>query len=130
MNGFDIDEAKSELSKILALNDSDFEAYIEHQKKEIVSYHLEHNSFYKSFGENIDIEDWDSIPIMTKRHLQQPIEKRLSKGFKPKDVYLNKTSGSSGDPFIFAKDKCARTTFHTCPIHLQTAHTKCSDRSH
>ena len=42
---------------------------------------------------------------MTKRHLQQPIAKRLSEGFTTKNVYLNKTSGSSGDPFIFAKDK-------------------------
>ncbi|MDA9885772.1 phenylacetate--CoA ligase family protein, partial [bacterium] len=47
----------------------------------------------------------ESIPIMTKRHLQQPIEQRLSKEFTAENVYLNKTSGSSGDPFIFVKDK-------------------------
>ena len=105
VNGFDIDKAKVALSKIQAQNDLDFEAYIARQKKEIVSYHLEHNSFYKSFGATIDINDWNSIPIMTKRHLQHPIEKRLSQGFTPKNVYLNKTSGSSGQPFIFAKDK-------------------------
>jgi phenylacetate-CoA ligase len=42
---------------------------------------------------------------MTKRHLQQPLNERLSDGFTTKNVYVNKTSGSSGDPFIFAKDK-------------------------
>ena len=42
---------------------------------------------------------------MTKRHLQQPLGKRLSDGYTAKNVYVNKTSGSSGDPFIFAKDK-------------------------
>jgi phenylacetate-CoA ligase len=105
INGFDIDKAKTALSKIRAQNDSDFEAYIALQKKEIVSYHLKHNSFYKSFGKTIAIDNWNSIPILTKRHLQQPIEQRLSKGFTPKNVYLNKTSGSSGHPFIFAKDK-------------------------
>ncbi len=105
VNGFHINKAKTALSKIQAQNDLEFEAYIALQKKEIVSYHLEHNSFYKSFGKTIDINDWNSIPVMTKRHLQQPIEKRLSKGFTPKNVYLNKTSGSSGQPFIFAKDK-------------------------
>ncbi len=109
INGFDIDKAKSVLSKIQAQNDSEYKAYIEHQKKDIVSYHLEHNSFYKSFGKAIDISDWNSIPIMTKRHLQQPIEQRLSDGFTPKKVYLNKTSGSSGHPFIFAKDKWCHT---------------------
>ena len=42
---------------------------------------------------------------MTKRHLQQPLENRLSTGFTKKNTYINKTSGSSGDPFIFGKDK-------------------------
>ncbi|BAO75588.1 phenylacetate--CoA ligase family protein [Winogradskyella sp. PG-2] len=104
-NGFDIDKAKITLSEIHALNDSEFVAYILNQKKEIISYHLRHNSFYKTFGKSIDVEDWNSIPIMTKRHLQQPIEQRLSDNYNSRNVYLNKTSGSSGDPFIFAKDK-------------------------
>lgn len=104
-NGFDIDKAKSALAEIQAKNDSEFETYVETRKKAIVSYHLEHNSFYKTFGESIAINDWDSVPIMTKRHLQQPLEQRLSQEFTAKNVYVNKTSGSSGDPFIFAKDK-------------------------
>jgi phenylacetate-CoA ligase len=105
VNGFDINKAKKRLSQIQNKSDDDFKSYIEQQKRDIISYHLEHNSFYKSFGKSIDLNDWGSIPIMTKRHLQQPIEQRLSNGFTPKNVYLNKTSGSSGDPFIFAKDK-------------------------
>lgn len=105
VNSFDIDKAKTALTQIQAQNDSEFEAYVALQKKEIVSYHLKHNSFYKSFGKTIILDDWNSIPILTKRHLQQPIEQRLSKGFTPNNVYLNKTSGSSGQPFIFAKDK-------------------------
>ncbi|WP_415865226.1 phenylacetate--CoA ligase family protein [Thalassobellus suaedae] len=42
---------------------------------------------------------------MTKRDLQHPLQQRLSDGFTTKNIYINKTSGSSGDPFIFAKDK-------------------------
>ncbi len=105
LNGFDIHKAKSALSEIQAKNDIDFTAYVEHQKNTIVSYHLEHNSFYKALGKSIHLNDWNSVPIITKRHLQQPLEERLSDDFTPKTVYLNKTSGSSGDPFIFAKDK-------------------------
>lgn len=105
LNGFDIDKAQSALAEIQAKSDSEFEAYIEAQKKRILSYHLEHNSFYKTFGNTIDLKDWNSVPIITKKHLQQPLEQRLSAGFTTKNVYLNKTSGSSGDPFIFAKDK-------------------------
>ncbi|WP_417876044.1 phenylacetate--CoA ligase family protein [Winogradskyella sediminis] len=105
VNGFDIDKAKKVLAEIQAKSDLDFETYIKDQKKAIITYHLEHNSFYKTLGTSIDINDWDSVPIITKRHLQQPLEQRLSDGFTPKNVYINKTSGSSGDPFIFAKDK-------------------------
>ena len=42
---------------------------------------------------------------MTKQDLQRPLKERLSNGFSNKAIYVNKTSGSSGDPFIFAKDK-------------------------
>lgn len=105
LNGFNIDKARATLVDIQAKTDSEFEIYINEQKKRILSYHLEHNSFYKALGKAVDVNDWNSVPIITKKHLQQPLEQRLSDGFKPKNVYLNKTSGSSGDPFIFAKDK-------------------------
>lgn len=105
INGFDIDKAKTVLSEIQSKTDFEHEAYVEKCKRDILSHHLEHNPFYKTFGKSIDINNWNSVPVMTKRHLQQPLEKRLSDGFTPKNVYLNKTSGSSGDPFIFAKDK-------------------------
>ena len=42
---------------------------------------------------------------MTKKEFQKPLQERLSKGFNLTNVYISKTSGSSGDPFIFAKDK-------------------------
>jgi phenylacetate-CoA ligase len=49
--------------------------------------------------------NWNDLPVMTKKDFQKPLIERLSKGFSLKNVYVNKTSGSSGDPFIFAKDK-------------------------
>ena len=105
INGFEIDKAKKVLAEIQKKSDSDFKTYVDIKKREILKHHLKQNPFYKSFGKDIDIENWESIPIMTKRHLQQPIEQRLSKEFTAENVYLNKTSGSSGDPFIFVKDK-------------------------
>lgn len=42
---------------------------------------------------------------MTKYDLQQPLVQRLSDGFASKNIHTHKTSGSSGNPFIFAKDK-------------------------
>lgn len=105
LNGFPIGKAKTMLQDIQSISDAAYPDYIEKRKKEIVSYHLKHNSFYKNLVGNTDVDDWNSLPVMTKKDLQQSLENRLSKGYHTKNVYVNKTSGSSGDPFIFAKDK-------------------------
>ena len=105
MNGFPIDKAKLTLSQIQDQDSVSFEQYIKAKRNAIVSHHLEHTSFYKSIGKSIQINDWNSVPVMTKSDLQQPLEQRLSNGYSKANVYINKTSGSSGDPFIFAKDK-------------------------
>ena len=103
--GFPIDEAKRFLKTIQNKKETNFIAHIEAKKLDIVTYHLKHNPFYKAFAKGINAQDWNSIPIMTKRDLQQPLQQRLSKGFTTKNIHIHKTSGSSGDPFIFAKDK-------------------------
>ncbi|MFD0834725.1 phenylacetate--CoA ligase family protein [Mariniflexile aquimaris] len=105
INGFSIKKAKTVLESIQKKNDSELSANIEAKKQDIVAYHLTHNPFYKTFAKGANPKDWNSIPVMTKRYLQQPLIHRLSDGFTAKNVYINKTSGSSGDPFIFAKDK-------------------------
>lgn len=105
LNGFPIKEAKIALKSIQKNTDNDFEAYLSQKKEEILTFHLTHNPFYKSFAKQANPKDWNSIPVMTKRHLQQPLGHRLSEGFNIKNIHIHKTSGSSGDPFIFAKDK-------------------------
>ncbi|VAV86334.1 Capsular polysaccharide biosynthesis protein [hydrothermal vent metagenome] len=105
LNGFPILKAKQLLQQIQKKSDIEFKAYIKQQKEHIITYHLANNPFYKSFANGADALNWNSIPVMTKRDLQQPLHKRLSDNFTEKTVYINKTSGSSGDPFIFAKDK-------------------------
>ncbi len=105
LKGFPIRKARLILNEIQQKNDADFESYVNSKKKDIVDYHLKHNPFYKSFSTKTNSLHWNSIPVMTKRDLQQPLIQRLSEGFSTKNVYLNKTSGSSGEPFVFAKDK-------------------------
>ena len=105
MNGFPIEKARLELSKIQEKDDIHFENYVEQQKKAIISHHIQNTDFYKEIGKSIELNNWDSVPIMTKADLQQPLDQRLSNGFTKANVYINKTSGSSGDPFVFAKDK-------------------------
>ncbi|MDD5149157.1 MAG: phenylacetate--CoA ligase family protein [Flavobacterium sp.] len=105
LNGFPIKEAKAELRKIQSIPEQEFEIFIENKKKEIVDYHLKNNSSYQELAGKTNFQNWNDLPIMTKKDFQKPLIERLSKGFSLKNVYINKTSGSSGDPFIFAKDK-------------------------
>lgn len=98
-------KAKAELQKIQSIPEQDFETFIENKKQEIVDYHLKNNSSYQKLVGKTSCNTWNDLPIMTKKDFQKPLIERLSNGFSTKNVYVNKTSGSSGDPFIFAKDK-------------------------
>lgn len=105
LNGFPLKKAKSELEKIINLSEEEYTIFLQNKKKEIIDFHLNNNSFYKNLVGNINVEDWGNLPILNKQNLQKPLEERLSKGYSKKTIYLNKTSGSSGTPFVFAKDK-------------------------
>ena len=105
LKGFPIEEAKAHLKKIQAIPEENYADYIERKKKEILDFHLQYNSFYKNLVKDKKIEKWEDLPILTKKDLQQPLQNRLSEGYSTKNVYVNKTSGSSGHPFIFAKEK-------------------------
>jgi phenylacetate-CoA ligase len=105
INGFPMKEAKAELRKIQSIPEQEFDTFIENKKQEIVDYHLKNNSSYQNLVGKTTFSDWNDLPIMTKKDFQKPLIERLSTGFSLKNVYVNKTSGSSGDPFIFAKDK-------------------------
>ncbi len=106
-NGFPIREARKELNKLYSLNDTALQQQIEHKKSEILNFHLTHNSFYKSFTKCVKINNWNDVPVISKYDLQLPLKKRLTKGFTKNNCYVNKTSGSSGNPLIFAKSRFA-----------------------
>ena len=105
LNGFPIKQASVELKKILTVSENEYSDYINQKKKEIVAYHLKHNKSYQVFVGKTSFNNWNELPVMSKKEFQKPLKERLSEGYSPSNVYVNKTSGSSGDPFIFAKDK-------------------------
>ena len=104
INGFPIKKAKAELRKIVALSEKEQEVFLENKKLEIVNFHLQNNPFYQELTGLKTFENWNDLPILNKKNLQKPLQERLSKGYSSKNIYVNKTSGSSGDPFVFAKD--------------------------
>jgi phenylacetate-CoA ligase len=105
INGFPMQKAKAELQKIQSIPEQEYEVFLGDKKQEIVDYHLKNNSSYQELVGKTTFNNWNDLPIMTKKDFQKPLLERLSTGFSLKNVYVNKTSGSSGDPFIFAKDK-------------------------
>jgi phenylacetate-CoA ligase len=104
IKGFPIREATRHLEEIQKLSPFEFAAHLERQKKEITNFHLANTPFYSSLAKNASVSDWNSLPVLTKNDLQQPLVNRLSKGYSKNTVYVNKTSGSGGHPFVFAKD--------------------------
>ena len=100
-------EAQTEFASILCFSPEEHEQFIKRKKKEILEYHLQNNPYYRNFVGKSEVENWNDVPVMTKKDFQKPLLERLSQGFTEKNVFKNKTSGSSGDPFIFAKDKYA-----------------------
>ncbi|MGO1750919.1 MAG: phenylacetate--CoA ligase family protein [Psychroflexus sp.] len=95
LKGFPIDKALVNYNNIDEIS----------QKNFIFNHHLKNNSFYKNLIGNRPIEDWQSIPILTKDMLQVPLKERIADQFKFSQLYISKTSGSSGFPFIYGKDK-------------------------
>ena len=105
IKGFDIAFAKAELSRIQSIPEDQYVTYVEQQKQAIVTYHKMYNPFYKQLTTQQENASWEALPVLTKADLQQPLQDRLSEEYTRKNVYINKTSGSSGHPFVFAKDK-------------------------
>lgn len=105
LNGFPVKKANKQLAKILAVPKEDYAEFIDVAKMEIVDYHIKNNPFYRNLVGKTNLEKWENLPVLKKIDLQIPLNQRLSEGYSKKNVYINSTSGSSGDPMVFAKDK-------------------------
>ena len=103
--GYDISHAGDELKIIQYLSPDEFRNWHNEQKWKIARYHYVNNPFYrKKVGKHFP-ERWEDLPIMKKSDYQDDLEKLLSKGYTRKNTYVANTSGSSGHPFFFAKNK-------------------------
>ena len=107
LNKYPISKARAALKEIQAIPEEEFEHYQRIHRNRILDYHIQFNPFYKKFYDFSAHGIWERTPVMKKSDLQQPLKKRLSTTHPPKNIYLGKTSGSSGTPFIFAKSKFA-----------------------
>ena len=104
LNGYAIATAQKQLQELKQQVEHDYAAYTETKKTEILKHHLHNTPFYRNLVGD-QCQTWEDLPVLTKQDLQQALKPRLSKGFSAKNVHVHRTSGSSGTPFIFAKDK-------------------------
>lgn len=103
--GFPSGEAKKLLSSLQKMSVDEFLQWQEKQKWEMVKFHYAHNDFYKEkVGRHLP-DKWEDLPAITKKDLQKPLPQLLSKGYTLKNTHVGNTSGSSGVPFYYAKDK-------------------------
>lgn len=100
----------------------DASAYVKDKREKIFQYHFQYNSFYKRFCGSNNFQSWENIPILNKADLQISLQGRLSQNYQLKNVFVNKTSGSSGHPFRFAKDKYAHALTWAYIINLYQQH--------
>lgn len=107
IKGFPIDEAKQKIADISNLRDEELSKFQEEKKWEIFNTHFQNNPFYKNKCNNKIPSSWNEVPIMKKKDLQVPLETIINPQYKINQLYTSKTSGSTGVPMVFAKDKQA-----------------------
>ncbi|MBS1517291.1 MAG: phenylacetate--CoA ligase family protein [Bacteroidetes bacterium] len=105
LKGFPLKKAEEELKRLKSLSPEEFLSRQNEKKWEIVRYHLENNSFYKNKLNNKLPSSWQEIPVLTKSDFQISPDKLISDTFDNSELYTGYTSGSSGHPFRYAKDK-------------------------
>ena len=105
LKGYNVSMASDEIRKIQSMNIERFKKWQDKMRWNIVRYHYNHNEFYKAKLNNSLPSDWSDLPIMHKADYQQDISKLISRGFNTSNLYIANTSGSSGHPFFFAKNK-------------------------
>jgi len=120
--GFPIRRAEKEFQKIQSLDKNEFDAWQEYKRWDIVKHHLANNFIFAARCENQLPKRWEDIPVLTKKDFQQPLELLISNPFKRKEIYIGNTSGSSGHPFFFAKDKYAHAITWTEAFYLYGLH--------
>lgn len=115
INGFPIRKAKKQFSleKELSLQERAFL---------IFRFHTENNAFYQKWVHLINsnkINNWADIPVITKKDFQMDIDAIITTGLRKSKLHIHNTSGSTGTPFYFAKDKfCHAMNWAEIDYHL------------
>lgn len=103
--GYPYHQAQAELTKLQAMEVREFVHWQKDKAWQMARFHYDNNPLYKKLVGPVFPERWEDLPVITKKDLQQPLENIITRGVKPKDCHVGSTSGSTGTPFFYAKDK-------------------------
>lgn len=105
LNGYPVQKAHDIITRLDQMSVDEFKAWQLKKKWEVVKFHHKHNTLYKELiGKHLP-DNWNDLPIITKAHLQRPVSSIITEGIDVNNCYVASTSGSTGTPFHFAKDK-------------------------
>lgn len=107
LKSYPLKKARKTLQKIQQLSPQDFKDWQEKNRWEAARHHYDNNSTYRALFKAGFPKNWSDLPIVQKQHLQGNLETLLTSPYKRSQVHLGNTSGSSGHPFVYAKDKFA-----------------------
>ena len=99
LKGLPIDKAKHILESIN--KEDNILSWQEKRKWEIFKYHCDNTPFYNSFI-NGNTSEWKDINIVTKDFLKENFSK--NSGLKSNKQFYRETSGSTGQPLLYAID--------------------------
>lgn len=115
--GYPLKAAKAELAYLQAMSVDEFAAVQEQKAWGIAKYHYDNNDLYRKLVGDTFPTRWEDLPIITKKHLQQPLELLLTRGVNLSACHVGSTSGSTGTPFHFAKDKFCHAMTWAVIVH-------------
>jgi len=103
--GYPMDEAAAEYKKLADASPQDLASITQEKCHSILAYHHSSTEFYRNEVCKDLPQSWNDVPVMKKHLLQRPLNDRISTSYQKKKLYIGKTSGSSGTPTIFCRDK-------------------------
>lgn len=114
LNGFNIKEAMLKLGSLKGCQIQ--------RRNEIVEYHKRNNPLYQTLIEGKEIKRFEDLPIVTKKDFQKPLKEIVSAPYQLSELYISNTSGSSGHPFFYAKNKDSHAIIHAIFLNLYGQH--------
>ncbi|MCD6062462.1 MAG: coenzyme synthetase-like protein [Flavipsychrobacter sp.] len=105
--GYPFRKAQAQLRLIQQMCPAEFSEWQNRQAWDMARFHYHNNEVYRAKVGNVFPDRWNDLPVMTKQDLQKPLRSLISKGGSISQCYVGSTSGSTGTPFFFVKDKFA-----------------------